>query len=86
MRCEFRDAWNWSSKETAKLAQDFSRTVYTYLEIQSKAYHCLWRLFTHKAEPLVYGNILQSFFKLNESKTSTGVLYVLSPAIFLKGH
>lgn len=72
---KFRDAWTWSSKETVKLAQDFSRTIYTYFEIQSEANHCLGGLFTDKAEPLVYENILQSLSLMKVKLIQVSYMY-----------
>jgi len=50
---KFGDAWTWPSKEIAKLAQDFSKTIYTSSEIQSTADRCLWSVFTEETDPLL---------------------------------
>lgn len=76
---KFRDAWTWPSKEIEKLAQDFSGTFYTSSEIQSTADHCLWRVFTEEADPLLPENkISQSFFRFSESKNSYKFSYMCS--------
>lgn len=63
-----RAAWTWHSKETAKLAQDFSKTIYTSSEIQNKADHCLWRVFTEGADHCCRRiKSCRHFFRLSES-------------------
>lgn len=73
-----RAAWTWHSKETAKLAQDFSKTIYASSEIQNKADRCLWRVFAEEADHCCR-RIKSCSHSLDLVKVI--FLYSLSPAI-----
>lgn len=74
-----RAAWTWHSKETAKLAQDFSKTIYTSSEIQNEADHCLWKVFTEEVDHFCR--------RINSCIHSLGLVkvnFLYAPAIFLQ--
>lgn len=73
-----RAAWTWHSKETVKLAQDFSKTIYASSEIQNKADRCLWRVFAEEADHCCR-RIKSCSHSLDLVKVI--FLYSLSPAI-----
>lgn len=76
-----RAAWTWHFKETAKLAQDFSKAIYTSSEIQNKADHCLWRVSTEDAD-ICCRRIKSCSHSLGLVKVI--FLYALNPAISLQ--